>query len=98
MLKYTEKYRQYFIDLFEIKYNWYIKEYKEDFNNIKLKIRTYSDNDLSFDILNKISRDLGTKNINFTSYQGDDGYCNTCSDPYTGVNLTISNITKNPDL
>ena len=52
------------------------------------------DHDLSFDTLQQISDVFGTKNINVGSDTRDDGYCETCSSPYSVSMVYVNDATK----
>lgn len=53
-------------------------------NQIRIKVRG---EDVSFDMLEKLSRLLDTKNINFENITEESGYCETCwsSDSYVVI-------------
>ena len=50
--------------------------------------------DVTFALLQKISKAFGTTNINFGSETRDDGYCDTCSSPYSATIVRVEDVTK----
>ena len=51
-------------------------------------------NDLTFDQLAKIADFFGTKSINLGTESRDDGFCDTCSSPYSVQIIRVRGITK----
>lgn len=57
---------------------------------------TFRDNDLSYEQLLVLSEAFGTRKINVGSETRDDGYCETCSSPYSVCVVKISAVTRWP--
>lgn len=49
----------------------------------------FREHDLSFDDLRQISEAFGTKNINIGHETRDDGFCDTCSSPYSVTTIAV---------
>jgi hypothetical protein len=49
----------------------------------------FRDTDVSSQMLQALSEAFKTKNINFGTEERDDGYCETCSAPYTATVIRI---------
>ncbi len=52
------------------------------------------EHDTSFDDLQAVSNAFGTKNINMGSERRDDGYCDTCSYPYSVNVIRVDGYTR----
>lgn len=71
--------------------DWQSPEDGEGPNTFALGFR---ERDLTFEDLLALSNAFGTTNINVGTENRDDGYCETCSNPYSLTVVYIKNATK----